>query len=126
MEAPEIRGIVPHTLVKREMKVWRVSPGSCPRRAEMQVRPKLGWPGRRAEMIRERGAAHFGQWDTRLDLGARWGLWCYRSKILIEVATLDVSSALPCPLQGDPGILSRTPAVELCPEVVGLCTPHRG
>jgi hypothetical protein len=77
-------------------------------------------------MIRERGAAHAGQWDTRLDPGTRWGLRCYRSKILIEVATLNVSSALPRPLQGDPGILSRTPAVELCPEVVGLCTPHRG
>jgi hypothetical protein len=29
MEASEIRGIVPRTLVKREMKVRRVSPGSC-------------------------------------------------------------------------------------------------
>jgi hypothetical protein len=29
MEASEIRGIVPHTLVKREMKARRVSPGSC-------------------------------------------------------------------------------------------------
>jgi hypothetical protein len=29
MEASEIRGIVPCTLVKREMKVRRVSPGSC-------------------------------------------------------------------------------------------------
>jgi hypothetical protein len=53
-----------------------------------QVRPELGWLGCRAEMIRERCAAHAGQWDTRLDPGARWGLRCYRSKILIEVATL--------------------------------------
>jgi hypothetical protein len=29
MEASEIRGIVPRTLVKREMKVRSVSPGSC-------------------------------------------------------------------------------------------------
>jgi hypothetical protein len=29
MEASEIRGIVPRTLVKREMKARRVSPGSC-------------------------------------------------------------------------------------------------
>jgi hypothetical protein len=29
MEASEMRGIVLHTLVKREMNVWRVSPGSC-------------------------------------------------------------------------------------------------
>jgi hypothetical protein len=79
-----------------------------------------------AEVVHERGAAHVGQRDTRLDLGTRWGLRCYRNKILIEVATLDVSPALPRPLQGDPGILSRAPAVELCLEVVGQCTPHRG
>ena len=77
-------------------------------------------------MIRERSAAHAGQWDTRLDPGTRWGLRCYRNKILIEVVTLDVSSALPRPLQGDPGILSCTPTVELCTKVVGQCTPHRG
>jgi hypothetical protein len=29
MEASEIRGIVPHTLVKLEINVRRVSPGSC-------------------------------------------------------------------------------------------------
>jgi hypothetical protein len=29
MEASEMRGIVPRTLVKREMNVRRVSPGSC-------------------------------------------------------------------------------------------------
>ena len=29
MEASEIRGIVPHTLVKREINARRVSPGSC-------------------------------------------------------------------------------------------------
>jgi hypothetical protein len=34
-----------------------------------QVWPELGWPGRRAEMVRECGAAHAGQWDTRLDPG---------------------------------------------------------
>jgi hypothetical protein len=55
-----------------------------------QVRPELGWPGRRAEMIRECGAAHAGQRGIRLELGAHWGLRCYRSKVLIEVATLDV------------------------------------
>jgi hypothetical protein len=63
-----------------------------------QVRAELGWPGRRAEMVREHGAAHAGQRDTRLDPGTRWGLRCYRSKILIEVATLDVLLALTCPL----------------------------
>jgi hypothetical protein len=55
-----------------------------------QVRPELGWPGRRVEMIRECGAAHTGQRDTRLEPGAHWGLRCYRSKFLIDVATLDV------------------------------------
>jgi hypothetical protein len=94
-------------------------------------------------MIRKSGAAYAGQGDTRLEPGAHWGLQCYRSKVLIEVATLDVLSALTRPLQRDssvivtlevlsallrplerdPGILPRTPAVELCPEVVGPCTP---
>jgi hypothetical protein len=55
-----------------------------------QVWPELGWPGRRAEMICERGVAHAGQRDARLEPGAHWGLRCYRSKVLIEVATLDV------------------------------------
>jgi hypothetical protein len=55
-----------------------------------QVWLELGWPGRRTEMIRERDAAHAGQRDTRLEPGAYWGLRHYRSKVLIEVATLDV------------------------------------
>jgi hypothetical protein len=41
-------------------------------------------------MIRECGAAHAGQRDTRLEPGAYWGLRCYRIKVLIEVAALDV------------------------------------
>jgi hypothetical protein len=69
-------------------------------------------------MIRQCGAAHAGQWDTRLDPGARWGLRCNRSKVIIKVATLDVLSALTCPLQRDAGILARTPAVEFCPQVI--------
>jgi hypothetical protein len=75
-------------------------------------------------MIRESGAAHAGQGDTRLEPGAHRGLRCYRSEVLIEVATPDVLPALLRPLQRDPGVLSRTPAVEFCPEVVGLCTPY--
>jgi hypothetical protein len=95
-------------------------------------------------VIRESGAAHAGKGDTRLEPGAHWGLRCYRSEVLIEVATLDVLpaltrpfqrdssvittlkvlSALLCPLQRDPSILPRVPAVEFCPEVVGLCAPH--
>jgi hypothetical protein len=75
-------------------------------------------------MICESGAAHAGQGDTRLGSGAHWGLRCYSSKVLIEVATLDVLAALVRPFQRDPDILSRTPAVEFCLEVVGLCTPY--
>ena len=75
-------------------------------------------------MIRESGAAYAGQGDTRLEPGAHWGLRCYRSEVLIEVATIYVLAALVRPFQRDPGILSRTPAVEFCPEVVGLCAPH--
>jgi hypothetical protein len=32
------------------------------------------------------------------------GSWCFRNKILVEVAALDVLSALTRPFQGDPGI----------------------
>jgi hypothetical protein len=38
-----------------------------------QVRPELGWPGRRTKMIRERGAAHAGQRDTRPEPGTLLG-----------------------------------------------------
>jgi hypothetical protein len=75
-------------------------------------------------MIRKSGAAHTGQGDTRLGPGAHRCLQCNRSEILIEVVTIDVLAALACPFQRDPGILSRTPAVEFCPEVVGLCAPY--
>jgi hypothetical protein len=50
-------------------------------------------------VIRESGTAHAGQGDTRLEPGAHCGLRCYRSEVLIEVATLNVLSALPRPLQ---------------------------
>jgi hypothetical protein len=66
-------------------------------------------------VIYQRGAAHAGQWDTRLNPGARWGLWCNRSEVVVEVAALDILSALTRPLQRDAGILARTPAVELNP-----------
>jgi hypothetical protein len=75
-------------------------------------------------MIHKSSAAHAGQWDTRLGSGARWGLWCHRSEVLIEVAGLDVLAALTRPFQRDPGILSRAPAVEFVPEVVGMCAPY--
>jgi hypothetical protein len=75
-------------------------------------------------MIRKGGAAHTSQGDTRLGPGAHQCLRCNRNKILIEIATIDVLAALVRPFQRDPGILSRTPAVEFCPEVVGLCAPY--
>jgi hypothetical protein len=75
-------------------------------------------------MIRESGAAHASQGDTRLGSGAHWGLRCYHREILIEVAALDVLAALARPFQRDPGVLSRAPAVEFGPEVVGLCAPY--
>jgi hypothetical protein len=75
-------------------------------------------------MIRKSGTAHTGQEDTRLGPGAHWCLRCNRSEVLIEVATIDVLAALARPFQGYPGVLSRTPVFELCPEVVGLCAPH--
>jgi hypothetical protein len=75
-------------------------------------------------MVREGGAAHTGQGDTRLGLGAHWRLWCCRSKVLIEVAALDVLVALARPFQGDTSVLYRTPVVELCPEIISLCTPY--
>jgi hypothetical protein len=75
-------------------------------------------------MIRESGAVHAGQGDTRLGLGAHWGMRCYRSEVSIEVAALDVLAALTRPFQRDPGVLSRAPAVEFGSEVVGLCAPY--
>jgi hypothetical protein len=45
-------------------------------------------------MIRESGAAYTSQGDTRLGSGDHWCLRCYRSEVLIEVATLDVLAAL--------------------------------
>jgi hypothetical protein len=75
-------------------------------------------------MIRKSGTAHTGQGDTRLGPGTHWCLWRNCSEVLIEVATVDVLAALARPFQRYPGILSRTPAVEFCPEVVGLCAPY--
>jgi hypothetical protein len=77
-------------------------------------------------MVCEGDAAHAGQGDTRLGPGAHWCLRCVRSEISVEVATLNVLSALTRPFQRDLGIFSRTPTVELRPEVVGLCTPYGG
>jgi hypothetical protein len=55
-------------------------------------------------MVSEGGAAHAGQRDTRLGPGAHWSLRCLRSEISVEVATLNVLSALTRPFQRDPGV----------------------
>jgi hypothetical protein len=75
-------------------------------------------------MVRESGAAHAGQEDTHLGPGAHWCLRCCRGEVLIAVAAFDVLVALARPFQRDPGVLSRASAVELGPEVVGLCAPY--
>ena len=75
-------------------------------------------------MVRVSGAAHAGYGDTHLGPGAHRCLWCNCSEVLVEVATIYVLAALVHYFQRDPGILSRTPAVELGPEVVGLCAPY--
>jgi hypothetical protein len=62
--------------------------------------------------------------DTLLGPGAHWRLRCNRDEVLIEVASVDVLAALARPFQRYPGILSRTPAVELCPEIIGLHASH--
>jgi hypothetical protein len=66
------------------------------------------------EMIRKCRTANADKWDARLDSGIPWSLWRNWTKVLVEVATLEVLSALTRPLQRDPSILAHTPAVELC------------
>jgi hypothetical protein len=55
-------------------------------------------------MIRQCGATHFGQGDTRLGPGAHWCLRYNHSEVLIEVVSIDVLAALARPFQGYPGI----------------------
>jgi hypothetical protein len=76
-------------------------------------------------MIRESDVAYASQWDTSLDPDTRWRLQCYRCKVLIEVMTLDVLSALSRPLQRDAGVLARTSAVEFCSQVIRLLQRDR-
>jgi hypothetical protein len=77
-------------------------------------------------MVCEGGAAHAGQGDTHLGPGAYWCLRCLRGEISVEIATLNVMTALTRPFQRDPGVFSRMPTIELRPEVVGLCTSYGG
>jgi hypothetical protein len=61
----------------------------------------------------------------RQGVGSQGG-WRYYTKVGIEVLVLDVLAALPCPLQGDPGILSRTFAIEFCLQIFSPRSPHIG
>src|SRR6185503_18736348 len=64
-------------------------------------------------MLREHDAAHTSHRGLDMTLGP----WCRRAEIGVEVLTLDVEPAFTCPLHGDAGVLSRTPAVEFCPQI---------
>jgi hypothetical protein len=46
-------------------------------------------------------------------------LWYSRVELGLKVPILDVEPVLTRPLHGDAGVLSRTPAVEFCPQVFG-------
>jgi hypothetical protein len=72
-------------------------------------------------VVCERCAAHPGHRCLNRSLRRRR----YRSEFGIEFTTLDVELTTTRPLNGDTGVLSRTSAVELCPEILGPCTPHR-
>jgi hypothetical protein len=73
-------------------------------------------------VVCERGAAHPGHRCLGRSLRGR----SHHSEIGIEVATLDTEPATTRPLNGDTGVLSRTSAVELRPEVLGPCTHRAG
>jgi hypothetical protein len=66
-------------------------------------------------MVYEGGAAHAGQGDTRLGPGTHWCLRCLCDEVSIEIATLNVLTALTRPFQRDLGVFSRTSTVELRP-----------
>src|SRR6185312_3513759 len=82
-----------------------------------QVRAELGRPCHRAEVIRQRSAVHPSHRGACLYPGIyRWlGYRCVQ--VGIEVAALNVETALSHPLHRDAGVLTRTPAVELRPQV---------
>jgi len=89
-----------------------------------QVGAELGWPCHGAEMLRQRSTAHPSNWCAWLYPGVHRGLGCHHVQVDVEVAALNVKTALSRLLDGDAGILSRAPAVELRPQVFCSCTPH--
>ncbi|KAG2563859.1 hypothetical protein PVAP13_8KG370602 [Panicum virgatum] len=91
-----------------------------------QVGAELGWPCHGAEVLRKRSTAHPGHRCPWLNPGVHRRPGCRRVQIDIEVASLNVETALSRPLDSDAGILPRAPAVELRPQVFCSCTPHGG
>ena len=63
---------------------------------------------------------------ARLYPGISRRLGCRCIQVGVEVAALDVEAAFSRPFHGDVGVLTRAPAVELCPQVFCSRTPHRG
>ena len=89
-----------------------------------QVGAELGRPCHCTEVIREHSTAYPSHRGARLYPGIHRRLGCHHVQTSVEVATLDVETALARPLDGDAGILSCAPAVELRPQVFCSCTPH--
>lgn len=75
-------------------------------------------------MIHKRSVAYSSH--RYADPGISWRRWCWCTEVGIKVPTLDVLSALMRPLRGNTGILAHTSTVELCPQVLSSCVPHRG
>src|SRR6185312_11528619 len=70
-----------------------------------QVGAELGWPCHGAEVLRKRSTAHPGHRCTWLNPGVHRRPGCRRVQIDIEVASLNVETALSRPLDSDAGIL---------------------
>jgi hypothetical protein len=84
-----------------------------------QVGPKVGRPGDRAMVVCERCVAHAQHWHLSESLWPSHG----RIELGRKIPTLNVGLAVARSLDGDTGVLSRTSVVELCPEILGPCTP---
>jgi len=91
-----------------------------------QVRAELGRPCHCTEVLRQRSAAYPSHRGAQLYPGVHRRLGCHHVQVGIEVAALNVETALSRPLHGDAGVLTRAPAVELRPQVFCSCTPHYG
>ena len=82
--------------------------------------PKLGRPGDRTEVVCECCAAHTRHGRLGESLWPAFGLFELGHKI----PSLNVEASGARALNGGSGVLSRTSAVELSPEVFGSCSPY--